>query len=75
MTSHKIVAGQIAPNRALNSDRRQGPMALQNAYGFGSHDLHPQRLVQLVGCRDPNVQYQKPEIGFSGEQDTSKARR
>ena len=50
-------------------------MALQNAYGFGSHDLHPQRLVQLVGCRDPNVQYQKPEIGFSGEQDTSKARR
>jgi hypothetical protein len=35
--------------------RSQGPMSQQNADGAGRNELHPQKLVQLVGCRDPNA--------------------
>ena len=31
----------------------QGPMSQQNTDGSGRHELHPQKLVQLVGFRDP----------------------
>ena len=33
----------------------QGPMSQQNTDGSGRNDLHPQKLVQLVGFRDPNA--------------------
>ncbi len=33
----------------------QGPMAQQNIDGSGRNELHPQKLVQLVGFRDPNA--------------------
>jgi hypothetical protein len=67
MISHKRVAAQISPNRDVSADsgHHQGPMPLQNTYGFGGYDPHPQELLQLVGCRDLSVQYQKPKIAFS----------
>ena len=33
----------------------QGPMSQQNTDGSGTNELHPQKLVQLVGFRDPNA--------------------
>ena len=33
----------------------QGPMSQQNTDGSGRYELHPQKLVQLVGFRDPNA--------------------
>jgi hypothetical protein len=33
----------------------QGPMSQQNADGSGRNELHPQKLLQLVGFRDPNA--------------------
>jgi len=33
----------------------QGPMSQQNTGGSGRNELHPQKLVQLVGFRDPNA--------------------
>jgi len=32
------------------------PALQQNTDGSGRNDLHPQKLVQLVGFRDPNAQ-------------------
>jgi plasmid replication initiation protein len=32
----------------------QGPMSQQNIDGSGRNELHPQKLVQLVGFRDPD---------------------
>ena len=34
----------------------QGPMSQQNTDGSGINELHPQKLVQLVGFRDPDAQ-------------------
>jgi len=33
----------------------QGPMSQQNTDGSGRNELHPQKLMQLVGFRDPNA--------------------
>jgi hypothetical protein len=33
----------------------QGPMSQQNTGDSGRNELHPQKLVQLVGFRDPNA--------------------
>ena len=35
--------------------RSQGPMSQQNTDGSGRNELHPQKLMQLVGFRDPNA--------------------
>jgi hypothetical protein len=32
-----------------------GPMSQQGAGDSHSHEMHPQKLVQLVGCHDPNA--------------------
>jgi hypothetical protein len=29
-----------------------GPMSQQNAAGSHGHEMHPQKLVRLVGCHD-----------------------
>jgi hypothetical protein len=33
----------------------RGPMSQQHAADSHGHEMHPQRLVQLVGCHDPNA--------------------
>jgi hypothetical protein len=35
--------------------RSQGPMSQQITDGSGRNELHPQKLVRLVGFRDPNA--------------------
>jgi hypothetical protein len=65
MISHKIVAAQSSPNRYASSDcGHQGPMSLQNTCGFGGYESHPQKLVQLIGCRDLNARNQKVQTAF-----------
>jgi hypothetical protein len=56
MISNKMVTAQFSSSRDEGADGgHQGPMSQQNTHGFGSHELHPQKLVQLVGCRDRNA--------------------
>ena len=56
MISNKTVAAQFSSSRDVGPDGgNQGPMAQQNTHGSGSYELHPQKLVQLVGCRDLNA--------------------
>jgi hypothetical protein len=33
-----------------------GPMPQQDAGDCHGHDMHPQKLVQLVGCHDPHAE-------------------
>jgi hypothetical protein len=33
----------------------QGPMPQQSAFGAHGYDIHPQKFVRLVGCRQPNA--------------------
>ena len=33
----------------------QGPMSQQHADDSHGHEMHPQKLVQLVGCHDPDA--------------------
>ena len=32
----------------------------QQQFGLGGYDSHPQKLMQLVGCRDLNARSRKP---------------
>jgi hypothetical protein len=32
-----------------------GPMSQQHADDSHGHEMHPQKLVQLVGCHDPHA--------------------
>jgi hypothetical protein len=40
-------------------------MPVQNTCGSGSYELHPQKLVRLVGCRDLDRPIPKAEVEFS----------
>ena len=62
MISHKEVAAQFSNRDVSADDGHQGPMAQQHTCDFGGYELHPQKLVQLVGCRDLNAQHQRPKI-------------
>jgi hypothetical protein len=56
MISNKSVAAQFSSSRDVGADGGdQGPMSQQNTHGSGSYELHAQKLVQLVGCRDLNA--------------------
>ena len=33
-----------------------GPMPQQDAGDCHGHEMHPQKLVQLVGCHDPHAE-------------------
>jgi hypothetical protein len=72
MISQKLAAAQFSGKRDVSAGSGpQGPMPLQNTCGFGGYDLHPQKLVQLVGCRDRNVQHQKAKNVPASEQEDS----
>ena len=47
---------ELPPKRQVASDRGvPGPMSQQNTVGFGGNEIHPQKLPQLVGFRDPDA--------------------
>jgi hypothetical protein len=39
---------------AIAESGTQGPMSQQDAVGSHGHEMHPQKLVRLVGCHDSN---------------------
>ena len=57
MNSRKTLAlAEFPLKRDLAADcGSQGPMSQQNTDGSGRNELYPQKLVQLVGFRDPNA--------------------
>ena len=61
MISH----GKVAAKSSLDGDKcansPQAPMTLQNTGAFGSNELHPQKLVQLVGSRLVSARQEKPK--------------
>jgi hypothetical protein len=67
MNSRKTLAlAELPPKRDVATDRgSQGPMSQQNTGGSGSNELHPQKLVQLVGYRDPNAQKHKADASVA----------
>jgi hypothetical protein len=36
-----------------------GPMSQQNADGSHGHEMHPQKLVRLVGCHDSAAKHER----------------
>jgi len=57
MNSRKTLAlAEFPLKRDMTTDcGSQGPMSQQNTDGSGRNELHPQKMVQLVGFRDPNA--------------------
>ena len=57
MNSRKTLAlAEFPLERDVATDcGSRGPMSQQNTDGTGRNELHPQKLVQLVGFRDPNA--------------------
>ena len=55
MNSRKTLAlAEFPLKRDVATDcRSRGPMSQQITYGSGRNELHPQKMVQLVGFRDP----------------------
>ena len=50
----------VLPDLPRKSDAFAGvgadhPMSQQDAGDCHGHEMHPQKLVQLVGCHDPNA--------------------
>jgi hypothetical protein len=69
MESQKLAAAEFSSNRGVSARcGHQGPMSQQNPDGFGSNQLHPQKLVRLVGCRDPHAQKHEEPIAVSSEE-------
>ena len=70
MISHKASAARSSPNHDVKGDcGHLGPMSLQNRCNFGGYELHPQKLVQLIGCRDQSVRNKQVRIAFPLERD------
>jgi hypothetical protein len=62
MISREAAAATSSPSRNESADRPQNPMSLQNTFGSGSNDFYPQKLVQLIGCRDLDAQQRKHKV-------------
>jgi len=57
MDSRKTPALAEFPSRrdVATDGGAPGPMSQQNTDGSGRNEIHPQKLPQLVGFRDPNA--------------------
>ena len=56
MNSRKTLAiAEFPLKRDGATDRSQAPMSQQITDGSGRNELHPQKMVRLVGFRDPNA--------------------
>ena len=50
------VPAEFPRKRDMTADGgAHGPMSQQHADDAHGHEMHPQKLVQLVGCHDPNA--------------------
>ncbi|WP_407164761.1 hypothetical protein [Bradyrhizobium sp. ORS 111] len=51
-----IMGGGIESSaHAASQQQMAGAMPQQGAHVMGDHECAPQKLVQLVGCRDPKI--------------------
>jgi hypothetical protein len=48
-------AAEFPQERDPIADRGARPMSQQDAADCHGHDMHPQKLVRLVGCRESNA--------------------
>ena len=60
MNSRKTLAlAEFPLKRDVATDcRSQGPMSQQITDGSGRNELHPQKMVQLVGFHDPTRKHE-----------------
>jgi hypothetical protein len=50
------VPAELLKKEDVIADRgAHGPMSQQHADNSNGHEMHPQKLVRLVGCHDPNA--------------------
>jgi hypothetical protein len=49
------VPAEFPQKRDVIADCGDGPMSQQHADDSHGHEMHPQKLVQLVGCHDPHT--------------------
>ena len=53
----RAVSDEFPQKRDVIADcGAHGPMSQQHAGESHGHEMHPQKLVQLVGCRDPRAE-------------------
>jgi hypothetical protein len=43
------------PTDVIADSGAHGPMPQQDAGDYHGHEMHPQKLVRLVGCHDPHA--------------------
>jgi hypothetical protein len=55
-TMRSISAESLRKREAIADGGAPGPMPQQVAGDCHDHEMHPQKLVQLVGCHDPNAE-------------------
>ena len=61
MSSYRKVATKSSLDDDTCANPPQDSMSVQSTAAFSSNELHPQKLVQLVGCRLLNAQQEKPK--------------
>jgi hypothetical protein len=66
MKPHKTMGlAEVSPKRDMATEcGSQGPMSQQSTGGPGRNELHPQKLVQLVGFRDPDARKHKGDASI-----------
>jgi hypothetical protein len=52
MNDSKLPRHSAEPPREQDVSADFGPMCRQNTFDAHGHDMHPQKLVRLVGCHD-----------------------
>jgi hypothetical protein len=52
---HPVPAQPPQQTDAIADGGAQGPMSEQDAGDCHGHEMHPQKLVRLVGCHDPHA--------------------
>ena len=50
-----VLAQPPLPTDATADSGAHGPMSQQDAGDSHGHEMHPQKLVRLVGCHDPHA--------------------
>jgi hypothetical protein len=56
------VVGNIDIGKAAPADRQRqmaGAMSKQETHVMGDNECAPQKLVRLVGCRDPKARFER----------------
>ncbi|WP_225703858.1 hypothetical protein [Bradyrhizobium cenepequi] len=58
MGNDNIDVGKETPTRKPGQQQMTGAMSQQDSHVMGDNECAPQKLVRLVGCRDPQARLQ-----------------